>query len=294
VFNEIEDVIWEDAGNRGLTVYAQCGELEQASLSLLKASHVVIVTGFYIEKRQTGETDGPLGTIFLAQALEKLGITVTLLTSPFNSGIITSGAQEVGLSSAVMVIAKGDEADIFPKLLSDNSLTHIIAIEQMGSAIDGKYYSMLGIDLSHSTAHFDSLFLLAREKGIATIGIGDGGNELGMGKLYSVLCENENYGGISCVVPADYTIVAGISNWGAYGLVAGLSYLTGQSLLHDAYQEKVLLETIIKAGAVDGRTLESSLTVDSLSVTKHMEIIDELRKIYDQSKVEKIRDEVQL
>jgi hypothetical protein len=285
VFKEIEDLIWEDAGHRGLTAYAQCGELKDASFSLLKANSVVIVTGFYIEKSRTGETDGPLGAIFLARALEKLGVTVTLLTSPFNSAILIAAAQKMGLSRDVVVIEKGDEAAVFPKILTDTALTHIIAIEQMGSAMDGKYYNMHGKDISHSTAHFDSLFLLAREKGIVTIGIGDGGNELGMGKMYMTLYEKDEYSPISCVTPSDYLIVAGISNWGAYGLVAGLSYLTGQLLLHNAKQEKALLETVIRAGAVDGRTLESSLSVDALPVSKHMEVVKNLRDIYDRSQV---------
>jgi hypothetical protein len=281
VFEEIEDLIWEDAGGRGLTAYAQCGELEGASVSLLTANHVIIVTGFYIEKTRSGETDGPLGTIILASALEKLGVDVTLLTNHFNGEILIHAAQQLGLSGGVIVIDKGDEAVIFPKLLADTGLTHIVAIEQMGSSIDGKYYNMFGTDLSHSTVHFDSLFLLAREKGIVTIGIGDGGNEIGMGKLYATLCEKDGYGRVSCITPTDYLIVAGISNWGAYGLVAGLSYLARRSLLHHPEQEKELLEAVIQAGAVDGRTFESALSVDALPVTKHMEVVDELLKIYD-------------
>jgi hypothetical protein len=284
-FKEIEDLIWQDAGSRGLTAYAEYGEIENASLSLLKANSVVIITGFYIEHCQTGETDGPLGAIFLAHALEKLGVTVTLLTSPYNSEILKAAAQEIGLSREVVVIEKGEEAAVFPQLLLDTELTHLIAIEQMGSAIDGKYYNMHGKDLSDKTAHFDSLFLLAREKGIVTIGIGDGGNELGMGKMYMTLYHKVELGGIACVTPSDHLIVAGISNWGAYGLVAGLSYLTGQSLLHNAKQEKKLLETVIKAGAVDGRTLESALSVDALPVSKHMEVVNDLRNIYDRSRI---------
>lgn len=291
VFEEIEDLIWEDAGGRGVTEFAQRGELKNACVSLLTANHVIIVSGFYMEKSCSGETDGPLGAVFLARALEEIGIKVTLLTSPFNGEILARAVHELELSCRVILIDKGQEAAFFPKLLADAALTHIVAIEQMGAAADGKYYSMTGKDLSHSTAHFDSLFHLARQRGIVTIGIGDGGNEIGMGKLYAVFSEKQEYGWISCVTPTDYLIVAAISNWGAYGLVAGLSYLTRRPLLHSKDQEKELLEAVIQAGAVDGRTLEFSLTVDSLPVTKHMEIVNRLWNIYQcsQQKLESVR-----
>ncbi|MFC5650350.1 DUF4392 domain-containing protein [Paenibacillus solisilvae] len=287
VFEQIENLIWDDAGGRGLTTFALGGQLKGASISLLKARHVLIVSGFYIEKSGSGETDGPLGTVFLARALEKLGAVVTLLTSPFNCAILARASQEAGLSGKVTAIGKGEESNIFPKLLADADLTHLIAVEQMGAAVDGNYYSMLGSDLTHSTARFDSLFLLARDRGIVTIGIGDGGNELGMGKLYSTLCGDDVYNRICCITPADYLIVAGISNWGAYGLVAALSCIARIQLLHEAEQEKTMLEAIIQAGAVDGRTLTASMSVDGLPISKQMQVVNELRHLYDLAEAER-------
>jgi hypothetical protein len=276
IFEDLENVIWEDAGGRGIISFAQRGELKKAATSLLTANHVIIVTGFYIEKTQSGETDGPLGAIFLARALEQLGIKVSLLTSSFNSEILHYGVEEIALSCNIVVVDKGEESIIFPELLTDSELTHIIAVEQMGSAIDGKYYNMIGTDLSYSTARFDSLFLLASEKGIITIGIGDGGNEIGMGKLFSSIYNKVEYGWISCITPVDYLIVAGISNWGAYGLIAGLCCLTRRPLLHNPEQEKGVLEAVVRAGAVDGRTLESSMSVDALPISKHIEVLNKL------------------
>jgi len=280
-FSRIEDVIWEDPGERGFISFAQRGELKQAAASLLTANHVVIVTGFYIVKAGTGETDGPPGAIFLAKALSNLGIKVTLLTNEFNQAILNRAIKELELNCQLMVVKKGDECNVFPQLLEDVQLTHIIAIEQMGSAIDGKYYSMRGEDLSYYTACFDSLFHLAGQKGITTIGIGDGGNEIGMGKLFPVISVSRELSWKSCVTSTDYLIIAGVSNWGAYGLIAGLCLYTRMPLLQSPEQEEMLLQAIIGAGAVDGRTFESDLSVDAIPVAEQKLILAKLHSIIE-------------
>ena len=282
-FSRIEDVIWEDPGERGFISFAQRGELKKAAASLLTANHVVIVTGFYIIKAGTGETDGPPGAVFLARALENLGIKVTLLTNEFNQAILNRAIAELNLNCQMTVVKKGEEGTIFPQLLEDARLSHIVAIEQMGSAMDGKYYSMRGEDLSYYTACFDSLFHLARQKGITSIGIGDGGNEIGMGKLFPVISISRDLSWKSCVTPTDYLIIAGVSNWGAYGLIAGLCLFTRCTLLQSPEQEERLLNAIIGAGAVDGRTFESTPSVDAIPVAEQKQILAKLRTIVEPS-----------
>ena len=62
---------------------------------------------------------------------------------------------------------------------------------------------------------------------MTTIGIGDGGNEIGMGKLPAGLIAQHvpNGAQIACVTSCDHLVVAGVSNWGAYGLAAGVRLL---------------------------------------------------------------------
>jgi hypothetical protein len=276
VFSEIEKIIWEDAGRRGLTPFAKHDEIRRSALSLLNGKHIVIVSGFYIEASQTGETDGPSGAVFLARALQQLGKKVTLLTSSYNYSILVEAAAEAEARCDIQVIDKGSETVRFPLLLQDEELTHLVAIEQMGTAIDGNYYNMFGTNLNHCTARFDSLFLMAREKGIVTIGIGDGGNEIGMGNLSSMLCCRPEFQSILCITPVHHLIIAGVSNWGAYGLIAALSQLSGNALLHTPALERDVLEATIRGGAIDGRTLASALTVDALPLEKHIEILEKL------------------
>lgn len=279
IYGEIEKVIWEDAGKRNLVAFAKENELFQAAQSLVGAKHVLIVSGFYIEKKQTGETDGPLGAVFLAQSLERLGIRVSLITSPFNANILREAVMELELSCEITEVRPGDELQVFPPLINDPDLTHMIAIEQMGSAIDGKYYNMSGHDLTAATARFDSLFFLGRQKGIVTIGVGDGGNEIGMGNLFPSIHQKDQFGWITCITPVDYLIVAGVSNWGAYGLMTALTHMVEKPLLHEPEQEERLLEVILQAGAVDGRTGEATMSVDGLPVSKHKEIVSTLWKV---------------
>ena len=99
-----------------------------------------------------------------------------------------------------------------------------------------------------------------------TIAVGDGGNELGLGKLRSALQSRVTHGElIFCATPADYVIAAGISNWGAFALVAALSLLAGRLLLRPPENEGVVLKALQAAGAVDGCTREATLSVDGLA-----------------------------
>src|ERR671937_822074 len=89
----IRDLIQEDVGNRGLRadpaanlITACAGDFEAACQSIVEAAVVIgIVTGFYIAHADPpcGETDGPLGALFLARALTPLGIKVLLATDAF-------------------------------------------------------------------------------------------------------------------------------------------------------------------------------------------------------------------
>src|SRR5579872_2223568 len=83
-----------------------------------------------------------------------------------------------------------------------------------------------------------------------TIGIGDGGNEIGMGKIpHETIIKNITNGDlIHCRVPTDYLIVAGVSNWGAYALAAGIFILRGVKPPPDLFNpdsEREILELIV-------------------------------------------------
>ena len=148
----------------------------------------------------------------------------------------------------------------------------------------GRCYSMRGRDLSALMRPAHLLFDRTRQGGrkLVTIGIGDGGNEIGMGKIaWDVIRRNIPNGAlIACRVPADYLIVAGVSNWGAYALAAGVAMLKGQHLdreLFNIEREREILRIMVEEGPlVDGVSGKQTVTVDGLSFERYAEPLKRL------------------
>jgi len=144
--------------------------------------------------------------------------------------------------------------------------------------------TMRGIDITASTSPAHLLFEHAArlEPAVTTIGIGDGGNEIGMGKIpWNIIQRNIPGGGpIACRVPVDFLIVCGVSNWGAYALGAGVRLLRGaahDAELHDLERERQLLQFMVDFGPlVDGRAGTRSATVDGLTFEQYAEVLTQL------------------
>jgi len=147
-------------------------------------------------------------------------------------------------------------------LLDTFAPTALIAVERAGCNEKGEYHSGRGYNITALTGKFHYLFREAIARGILTIGIGDHGGELGLGKIRETVkryvltgerCACPCGGGIADAVDADIPLVAGISNWGAYGLVAMLAALTGRlQALHTGEQERRLLAACADAGVIEG------------------------------------------
>ncbi|MGH7347720.1 MAG: glutamate cyclase domain-containing protein, partial [Candidatus Rokuibacteriota bacterium] len=111
-----------------------------------------------------------------------------------------------------------------------------------------------------------------------TIGIGDGGNEIGMGAVRAKIARLDALRArIAAVVRVDHLVVAGVSNWGGYGVVAALGRLTGSDLLHTPELERRLIAACVEAGGCDGVTRRREPTVDSIGPDAHAAVVDLLR-----------------
>jgi hypothetical protein len=242
LLDAIRELIQVDVNQRGLRtdpehnlVTATFGDLRSAAESLANGRDlaVAIVTGFLIPSVSPPqpETDGPLGAVFLARALSALGAEVALACEPACKPALVAGLSLFELRKRVPVhsldaeaVGRMENSDCFNDArFLRRRLTHLIAVERVGPSHRDRYYTMTGVDVTdlHSPAHL--LFENAANlPGITTIGIGDGGNEIGMGKLLWELIDRNIPGGgrIACRVPTDFLIVSGVSNWGAYGLAA--------------------------------------------------------------------------
>ena len=229
-----------------------------AKLLLDNSEKVLIVSSFPIPPMNICETDGPLGALALYRAVEKIG-----------------GKAEIWAHEQVKKALKSFGVN-FVDHPTTSEYSLLISVETVGRAKDGKYYSMSGIEVE--TYKFDEIFLEAKELGIPTIGIGDGGNEIGMGKIRQLIEKYIPLGEkIATVVETDELIVSAVSNWGAYGLVAQASLEIGENLLRD-WNERKNLEVIVSAGLIDGIVKKPIMSVDGLNVKIHEKIVELLKE----------------
>ena len=281
-FHQLEEIIRKNLNQRGMEHVRLMGQMEKAAAELFNGSRIFIVTGFVIRQAMAGETDGPIGAVALASALEQLGKETVLITDRYSSSLLHQALKVKGMKTPVEIIRHGEELDMSKQILKKYRPSHIVAIERPGRAADGKCYSMRGEDLSDLVANTDILFEQAKQQRIPTIAVGDGGNEVGMGKIRSQVIRTVYKGDQVCAVFAtDILILAGVSNWGGHALAAALSIKARRMLLHDQEAEIRLLKTIVQSGAVDGCTKKPTLTVDGLSLKDNLEILNCLRGVVE-------------
>jgi hypothetical protein len=287
--DRIEALIQQDVG-RGVNALfaASRGGLFQAvsALSAARPRYVGILTGFFVPRADpaAAETDGPAGAALLALALSRMGVRCRVLTdaacrSACEAALMGSGLAGAGVTVPVDAVAP--DADLTPTIEAwrAHGIDWMIAIERCGLSADGRPRNMRGEDVGAFAAPLDHVFTAGPW---LTIAIGDGGNEVGMGALPAELVAREIPRGatIACVTPAEFLVTAGVSHWGAYGLIAGLA-------VHDAASREMLLEcldpeterriltTLVRNGpAVDGVTLGRTNTIDGLELAAHEVVRD--------------------
>lgn len=306
----IELAVRRDPARRGLLsgedsdLVFPPGRLPQAAQHLAEsASQVWIVTGFYIPRADppAAESDGPLGSLLLASVLRDLGHEVRLLTDPLCFPLLEATARLYDFPTASLRSLASEQID---NLLADSppsGLTHLISIERVGPSHTlpsflaqprtvpppqeeferlvplpsrDRCHNMRGEIIDQHTTPLHRLFdsLPPRSPMLKTIGIGDGGNEIGMGSIpweqilprLPLTTPPKSI----CRVPADWNILAGTSNWGAYALAASVALLRDRVDLLARFTPEQQLASLTQLAAdrlaVDGVTREFAPTVDGL------------------------------
>jgi hypothetical protein len=162
-----------------------------------------------------------------------------------------------------------------PRWMTTYAPALVMAIERPGRAATGVYHNMSGRNIGHCLNNFEDLFLAARSAGVWTIGIGDGGNEVGMGALRDVVrarvkagaaCGCGCGGGIASVSIAASPVTAVVANLGATAIAASMALLTARrDVLPAPARELRALEACVAAGAVDGQHNQCVPSVDGLA-----------------------------
>lgn len=223
--------------------------------------------------------------------------------------------------------------------------THAVAVERAGVAGDGTYRTMRGRVMDAFVAPLDVLLTGGTEAGRGaaahpstaptahaaaaalvpglreeeeaspfpfrtSTGIGDGGNECGMGRVVTAVRASIAGGDvIACVTPADALVAAGVSNWGAWAVLAAaeaavrcyaaggaeglppscpppspasllaLASLPVGALLPSPALEGDLSRAMAGAGAGDGITGATDGAVDGMPLTTHLQVLEAVRGV---------------
>ena len=266
-------IVASDLGGRKVPALSHPSGWEEALALCLAAEGVTIVTGFFIASAGAPETDGPAGSVALGRAMELLGRRVQLVTDS-RSSLVLSACSAV-LGGPPVAAMDGPH----PAALEGADL--LIFLERPGCAGDGRYYNMRGNDISASVVPLDDLAVRALEHGLPVIGIGDGGNEAGMGALYEPLKRLlPEYARCLSRVPATVCLPVDVSNWGGYALAALLSAASGRWVGLSPGEEERALRAAVGAGAVDGTTGCRTLSVDGFSLERLERVTVQLKDWY--------------
>ncbi|XP_002736645.1 D-glutamate cyclase, mitochondrial-like [Saccoglossus kowalevskii] len=301
---QLESAMNEDPGNRGISSLIVKGDLIKSALNISHASSVAITTGFpcLTNKPVPYENDGLSGTFAMATMLQAMGKQVTIvvdtemekLMNDIVADLVSKGilsqqidvlsfpppGQEASLENAKLFLNEVD--DLHPKY------GHLIAIERAGRTSKKAWKTMKNVDITSLVSNIDLLFDASKDMTyLSTTGIGDGGNELGMGKVQEQVMKYIPQGKeISCEVAADYVLTAGVSDWGGYALCMAL-YAVGLCPIHDRYvrqnigypryskeklqaalptveRQEAMLRTLMDHEIGDGIFPELSMSIDGL------------------------------
>ena len=280
-FKKLDEAMRYDPGNRGLLANAPANPLDRLQEALQEITGVVILTGFPVLlglHNFTGETDGPLGAANLAFAFESIGVPVWLLTDEEAYWVVNAAVTRRGCKCRPLMLPKYEADEFIAAQLDAIKPSHVLTIERPGKARDGHYHNMRGGIIDAMFVDASSIIEAARERGITTISIGDGGNEIGMGALAETIEKYVPHGEAICAREvADIALISGVSNWWGWGVSALLSRMYGINLLPSDDMERGMLHEMVLAGSVDGCTKKPEETVDNLPMEVHLGVLSNVR-----------------
>lgn len=282
-FTQLDNILKQDLGGRGLLAALPANPSEKAAESLKRVKRAILLTGFPVrmaDNSYIGETDGPSGTANLAYALTEAGASVLVVTDRASFSLLEAALRYRAPKAELALLPETDTDAFIHSCIQTFQPTHFFSLERPGKASNGHYHNMRGECIDDMIT--DSALFLSEAKsfGAETICIGDGGNEMGMGTFHDEITKYVPCGEIICADDhADIALVSGVSNWWGWGIAALLSLQTKKELLPTAEQETELLRQVVMAGGVDGCTKENTMSVDHLALETHLSILDAVKTL---------------
>ncbi|GEM_PF-3553110 len=227
-------------------------------LETIEGGNIAIVTGFLIPPSYSPETDGPLSALIFSYTLHGFFNTnFTIVTERRVADFVPSCV----LMGVSLTSVKGRGSfEEFSRILSRNDIDLIIFVEKPGVDRKGKMFTFKGIDVTDIHMDTEAFVQAAKSLGVPTLGVGDRGNEVGMGIIA------EEFSGNLCAVKTDVLHIGCTSNDALFSVEAGVSLAKKVDIYHSWSLEKHLLKALIDSGFIDGVTGEQSYSVDSIPV----------------------------
>ena len=285
--------------------------------SIQSGDYVFITTGWADQPSNIAtksETDGPAGALAMAKAIRiTLGGLPIIVTDDYlvddmkivmrsngmhvvePEALANSLSTELGFECVPTIAVVGVPVDDKAgharcvELLDRFKPTCEIAIERGAMNKHGRIHGMGGFDFSWNMAKMDHLFTEGRKRGIASIGIGDGGNEIGMANIESVIREKVKNGN-TCKCPCnsgiapdiskvDVLLSATISNWAGYAIsmLLGLAEGNLDAMENENLAQRVL-NSYIDAEFHDSVGSHVGPSVDGCEAAIHLALICLMRK----------------
>jgi hypothetical protein len=249
-----------------------------AELILANTGTVLITTGFYILSAGAAETDGPPGAIAIGVGLERLGYKVKYVADEYSSNLLRPYVAESTDVIDFPITTLPKSVQYAEDILNTENPSVLISIERCAAAADGLYRNMRDLDISDQTAKVDLLFDMHSK----TIGIGDGGNEIGLGNVIDGVAKSETLVSYPAISKVTELIIASVSNWGGYGLLAALSISTGKNVLPTVEEDTQRISNMVDLGAVDGFSGEEIYKVDGFDLTENAALLEKLHELVNE------------
>lgn len=274
---------------RGLNGAPFLGEAADTLLgAVLRASsrddapcRIALLTGFFIPRAGAPETDGPPGVAALARGLARLpGLACVAVTDDRCAECVRATCDE-GTEISVVPMDEAEARAAAARLAS--SCDVLVCVERVGPEADGVCRNMRGMAVNEYTAPTHVVVEAFASAGLPVLAVGDGGNELGMGRCSAAMPDAAPGvlpPGGGCVVSCDALVLSAASNYGCFGLLASLSCRLGQDLLPMPGEASADVERCVRAGgAVDGTTARAEATVDGRELSDSERCVSELRAV---------------
>ena len=314
MYDLIDRIVSLDMGQRGMTGLYEparqiagepiCAAAARPLSTLERGDTVIIITGSLTRagvSSAIAENDGPVGVASLARAIthgfnaiplvlidETVCDKMAAITRVAGPNVVTRAQARIAVETprytSVAVVEGGEIDDLAARrhaarIIAETKPKAVISVERSGLTKDGTYRNARGEDYSEGRARLDHVVLEAAKAGIPTIGIGDGGNEIGMGAIPEAVAAHIPHGDVLCSeIATDVLFPVGVSNWGCYAVAAALAIMTGnEDLIHTPDLERRLLEASPQIGLVDGTTGRLEPTADGLPIATHLGIAELLQ-----------------